>query len=163
MALKTKETERGEQPLRAEADPSVSKPASSSVRNGAADSDREARGPRTNAEVEKRLNPYIEANRNDFERYTKLVKENPDRAVRTLMLKDMTAREGEMRLIEKQIPAARDWYNRQTPEVKQGIDERVAKVAPFNRDQAFVTAVVRERNWQNRLPLAPSRQGMSVG
>lgn len=118
--------------------------------------------PRVNEEIDKQLNTYIEANKETFERYTKLVQENPERAARTLMLKDMQSHKAAQRLVEKQLPAAVEWYDKQKPEVKKSIDERVAKASPFDRDQEFVRAVVRERNWQNRLPLAPS-QRMGAG
>lgn len=112
--------------------------------------------PRVNEEIDKQLNAYIEANKETFARYTRLVQENPERAARTLMLKDMQTHKTAQRLVEKQLPAALEWYDKQKPEVKQTIDDRVAKASPFDRDQEFVRAVVRERNWQNRLPLAQS-------
>lgn len=151
MALKNRETEGAELPK-----PSTETPGSKPENNG-------TRPPRVNEEVEKRLNPYIEANKDAMERYSKLVKENPDRAVRTLMLKDMQAHEGEMRMVEKQMPAAREWYAQQKPEVRKQIDQRIADVHPYNRDQAFVQAVVRERNWQNRLPLAQTPRPAMAG
>jgi hypothetical protein len=151
MALKNRETEGAESPK-----PPTETPGSKPENNG-------TRPPRVNEDVEKRLNPYIEANKDAMERYTKLVKENPDRAVRTLMLKDMQAHEGEMRMVEKQMPAAKEWYDKQTLEVKKAIDKRIAEVHPYNRDQAFVQAVVRERNWQNRLPLAQTPRPAMAG
>jgi hypothetical protein len=151
MALKNRETEGAELPK-----PPTETPGSKPENNG-------TRPPRVNEDVEKRLNPYIEANKDAMERYTKLVKENPDRAVRTLMLKDMQAHEGEMRMVEKQMPAAKEWYDKQTLEVKKAIDKRIAEVHPYNRDQAFVQAVVRERNWQNRLPLAQTPRPAMAG
>ena len=151
MALKNRENEGSELPK-----PPTEKPDSKPENNG-------TRPPRNNEDVEKRLNPYIEANKEAMERYTKLVKENPDRAVRTLMLKDMQAHEGEMRMVEKQMPAAKEWYDKQTLEVKKSIDKRIAEVHPYNKDQAFVQAVVRERNWQNRLPLAQTPRMATAG
>lgn len=141
MALKNKETEGAELPK-----PPTETPGTKPETNG-------ARPRRSNEEVERRLNPYIDANQEAFARYTKLVKEDPAHAVRTLMLKDMQTHESEMRFVAKQMPAAKDWYDKQTVEVKKAIDKRIAEVHPYNRDQAFVQAVVRERNWQNRLPL----------
>lgn len=151
MALKNKEQEGAELPK-----PPTETPGSKPENNG-------TRPPRVNEDVEKRLNPYIDANKEALERYTKLVKENPERAVRTLMYKDMLAHEGEMRMVEKQMPAAKEWYGKQTLEVKKAIDQRLAEVHPYNRDQAFVQAVVRERNWQNRLPLAQTPRPAMAG
>ena len=50
------------------------------------------RSRRSNEEVERRLNPYIDANKEAFARYTNLVKTDPEHAVRTLMLKDTITR-----------------------------------------------------------------------
>lgn len=151
MALKNRETEGAELPK-----PPTETPGSKPENNS-------TRPPRVNEDVERRLNPYIEANQEALARYTKLVKEDPNRAVRLLMLKDMHAHEGEMRMVDKQMPAAKEWYDKQTMEVKKAIDRRIAEVHPYNRDQAFVQAVVRERNWQNRLPLAQTPRSAMAG
>ena len=142
MALKTKETEGTELPK-----PTPETPGAKPDSTG-------PRPPRNNEDVERRLNPYIAANPAAMEHYAKLVKEDPARAVRTLMLKDLQTHETEMRLIAKQLPAAKDWYATQTPAVQEQIDRRIAAADPYYKDRAFVQAVVRERNWQNKLPLA---------
>lgn len=161
MALKTKPNGSGEQPPSPEARNPASR--SETPKNGVEANS--PRPPRINEDVERRLNPYIAANQGDFERYTKLVNENPERAVRTLMLKDLDNHESEMRFTEKQLPAAKEWYAKQSAEVKKLIDERVAESDPYYKTKAFVNAVVRERNWQNRLPLAqqPAKVAMSAG
>ena len=151
MALKNRETEGTEQPK-----PSTETPGAKPEANG-------PRSRRSNEEVERRLNPYIDANPEKFARYTQLVKEDPHHAVRSLMLKDMQAHEGEMRFVAKQIPAAKEWYDQQPLDVKKTIDRRIAEVHPYNRDEAFVQAVVRERNWQNRLPLAQTARPAVAG
>jgi hypothetical protein len=151
MALKNKETEGAELPK-----PPTETPGTKPETNG-------ARPRRSNEDVERRLNPYIDANQEAFARYTNLVKDDPVHAVRTLMLKDMNTHEGEMRFVAKQMPAAKEWYDKQTVEVKKAIDKRIAEVHPYNRDQAFVQAVVKERNWQNRLPLAQTSRPAMAG
>lgn len=151
MALKNKETEGAELPK-----PPTETPGTKPETNG-------ARPRRSNEEVERRLNPYIDANKEALARYTNLVKDDPVHAVRTLMLKDMNTHEAEMRFVAKQMPAAKEWYDKQTVEVKKAIDKRIAEVHPYNRDQAFVQAVVRERNWQNRLPLAQTPRPAMAG
>jgi hypothetical protein len=151
MALKNRETEGTELPK-----PPTETPGAKPETHG-------PRLRRSNEEIERRLNPYIDANQEAFARYTRLVKEDPHHAVRSLMLKDMQAHEGEMRFVAKQIPAAKEWYEKQTLEVKKAIDQRIAEVHPYNRDEAFVQAVVRERNWQNRLPLAQTPRPAMAG
>lgn len=120
------------------------------------------RDPKVNPEVNKRLDAYIAANQNDLQYYTRLVKENPDRAVRVLLLKDLNRHDNDMRLIEKQKPAAQEWYEKQKPEIRQRIDERLAKVNPFYADKAFVGEVLREMGRQNRQLLTP-KAGVAVG
>lgn len=99
---------------------------------------------RTSERVESRLNPYIEAHPRDLEHYKKLIAENPERAARTLMLKDLEMFEVTMKQVTRQLPQAKEFYEKQTPEVKKRIDEAVAKVNPYHHDQAFVGEVMAE-------------------
>jgi hypothetical protein len=105
-------------------------------------------GPRTefrvSERVEAKLNPYIEAHPKDLEHYRRLISENPDRAARTLMLKDLEMFEVTMKQVLRQLPQAKEFYDKQTPEVKKRIDESVAKVNPYHHDQAFVGEVMAE-------------------
>lgn len=106
-------------------------------------------GARTSERVEARLNPYIEAHQKDLGYYTKLIAENPERAARTLMLKDLEMHEETMKRVTRQLPQAREFYEKQTPEIKKRIDDAVAAVNPYHHDQAFVGEVVTEYNRQN--------------
>lgn len=49
----------------------------------------QAAAPKRNPQIEAKLNEYIEARRSDLAYYSRLVPENPARAVRILMLRDM--------------------------------------------------------------------------
>ena len=111
-------------------------------------------GERFNPDVERRLNPYIEANQSDHEYYTRLVNEKPYRAVRTLLLKDMLKHESDMKLIAKQLPQAKEFYEKQSPENKARIDKALVDVSPYYKDKAFVGEVLREMDRQNRKQLA---------
>ena len=86
---------------------------------------------RTNPEVVKRLNAYKEANSNDVAYFQRVVAEAPGRAVDMLLLKDMQRHEADMRMVQRQIPGAREFYDSQTPEVKARIDQRLAEVHPY--------------------------------
>jgi hypothetical protein len=59
-----------------------------------------------------------------------------------------------MRLIEKQLPQARAFYNAQTPEGKARIDADLAGVKPYYQDKAFVNAALREKDRQARREFA---------
>lgn len=125
------------------------------------------RAPRLNPEIEKRLNAHIEANKSDHEYYSRLVKEKPDYAVRVLMLKDLRRHENDMRLIERQLPQAKEFFARQTPEVQQRINERLQGVNPYFADKAFVNEVLGEMNRQARRqlmqPSAPRQEMPAAG
>jgi hypothetical protein len=124
---------------------------------------------RNNPEIDSRLNAFIDANPRDFEYYSKLVKEDPGRAVRSLMLKDMHKHESEMKLVFKQLPAAQEFFERQAPEVQAKIKERLTDVNPFYHEKAFVGEVLREMNRQdyvkNRQQLMPEKKApaMAIG
>lgn len=109
---------------------------------------------RNNPEVKKRIDDYKAANPDDVTYYTRLVKENPERAIDALFYKDMQRHENDMRLINKQLPQARAFYNAQAPEAKARIDADLQGVEPFYRDKAFVSAALREKDRQARREFA---------
>lgn len=117
---------------------------------------------RNNPEVQKRLDAYKTANSGDVEYYTRVVKEAPDRARDMLLYKDMQRHEADMRLIEKQLPQAKTFYDAQAPEVKSRIDQRLEGVEPYYKDKAFVGEVLREMNRKNRQILTSPKPGMAM-
>lgn len=120
---------------------------------------------RSNPEVQKRLDAYKAANENDVGYYTRVIKEAPDRARDMLLYKDMQRHESDMRLVEKQLPQAKAFYDEQTPDVKARIDGQLKDVQPYYKDKAFVGEVLREMNRKNRQILTTPKAGaaMSVG
>ncbi len=117
---------------------------------------------RNNPEIQKRLDAYKAANHSDAAYFTRVVKEAPERAVDMLLHKDMQRHESEMRLVEKQLPQAKAFYDAQTPEVKARIDERLEGTKPYYQDKAFVGEVLREMNRKNRQMLTAPKTGMSM-
>lgn len=105
---------------------------------------------RDNPEVKKRIDAHKAANPQDVTYYTRLVKENPERAIDSLIYKDLQRHENEMRLIQKQLPQARTFYDAQTAAAKARIDADLQGVEPYYRDKAFVQAVFRESDRQTR-------------
>ena len=79
---------------------------------------------RNNPEIQKRLEAYKAANASDAAYFARVVKEAPERAVDMLLYKDMQRHESEMRLVEKQLPGAKAFYDEQSPEVRARIDQR---------------------------------------
>jgi len=108
---------------------------------------------RDNPAINKKIDAHIAAFPKDFAYYTKLVKENPERAVRKLIQKDQTKFESDMKLVAKQMPAAKEWLEQQPVEVRQRIDRALEGVNPYLHDKAFVGEVLREMGTQNRKAL----------
>ena len=117
---------------------------------------------RNNPEIQKRLDAYKVANASDAAYFTRVLKEAPDRAVDMLLYKDMQRHESEMRLVEKQLPQAKAFYDAQTPEVKARIDERLEGTKPYYQDKVLVGEVLREMNRKNRQMLTAPKAGMSM-
>ena len=117
---------------------------------------------RNNPEVQKRLDAYKVANSSDAAYFTRVVAEAPGRAVDMLLYKDMQRHESEMRLVEKQLPQAKAFYDAQTPEVQARIDQRLEGTQPFYKDKAFVGEVLREMNRKNRQILTSPKAGVSM-
>src|SRR5476649_1384980 len=109
---------------------------------------------RDNPEVKKKIEAHKKANPDDVTYYTRLVRENPERAIETFLYRDQQKHESEMRLIEKQLPQARTFYNAQTTEAKARIDRDLDGVNPYLKDKAFVNAALREKDRQTRREFA---------
>lgn len=118
---------------------------------------------RNNPEVQKRLDEYKASNTSDAEYYSRVVREAPERARDMLLLKDMQKHEADMRLVEKQLPQAKAFYDAQTTEVRSRIDQRLEGVQPYYRDKAFVGEVLREMNRKNRQILTAPKAGVAMG
>lgn len=99
---------------------------------------------RRTEKVEARLNPYIEAHQKDMAYYERLVAENPQHTVRTLLLKDLELFEEKMKRVLRQLPHCQEFYNGLTPEKKARIDAAVAAVNPYHEKQAFVGECIAE-------------------
>ena len=113
---------------------------------------------RDNPEVKKKIEAHKKANPDDVVYYTRLVKENPERAIETFLYRDQQKHENEMRLIQKQLPQAQAFYNAQTAEAKARIDRDLEGVNPYFKDKAFVNAALREKDRQTRREFANSSQ-----
>lgn len=105
---------------------------------------------RDNEEVKAKIAEYKKANPDDAVYFRRLVREHPDRAADTLVLREVEKHERQMKLIMKQMPAAKAFYASQTPEAKARIDADLDGVAPYYKDKAFVQAFFREKDRQAR-------------
>jgi hypothetical protein len=109
---------------------------------------------RDNPEVKKKIEAHKKANPADVVYYTRLVKEYPERAIETFLYRDVQKHENEMRLIQKQLPQAKTFYDAQSPEAKARIDRDLEGVNPYIKDKAFVQAALREKDRQARREFA---------
>jgi ribosomal protein L13E len=117
---------------------------------------------RVNPEIDRRLDAFMQANDRMTEYYAKLVKENPDRAVRAFMLTKMFKHEAQLRVTERQAPQAKEWLDQQEPSIKQRIMDRLQKINPFYREKALVREIAREKTRIDFTPKQSLGQGMSV-
>ena len=117
---------------------------------------------RINPEVNNRLDGFIQANPKMSDYYTALVKEHPERAVRSFMLGKMFKHEAEMRQMARQAPAAKEWLDQQEPSLKQRIMDRLEKINPFYREKALVREITREKTKIDFTQKPSLGQGMSV-
>jgi hypothetical protein len=137
--------------------------------NAAADASSDDRdsSKNINPQVNARLDAYIGARSGDFDHYAKLVRENPERAVRTLMLKDMFRHEREMKMVEKQLPEARRIFGELPKDVQAEIQKKVEAVEPMFADKTLVNEVfshlTRESMAENRRKLMPAKAGVAAG
>ena len=117
---------------------------------------------RVNPEIDRRLDAFMQANDKMTEYYAKLVKENPDRAVRAFMLTKMFKHEAQLRVTERQAPQAKEWLDQQEPSIKQRIMDRLQKINPFYREKALVREIAREKTRIDFTPKPSLGQGMSA-
>lgn len=111
----------------------------------------EERKLRVNPDLDARLTRFMAANEQTTEYYTQLVRDNPERAVRSLMLNKMFKHEDQMRLVEKQLPQAKVWVE-QTPGMLDKIMERIKDVNPFYKEKAFVNEAMRAKSRMDFTP-----------
>ena len=150
MAIKAKESEAGA-------------PAPEPRTNAKPGMVAEAPPPRVNAEVEKRLNPYIEATANEHQRYLKLATENPERAARLLSLKDMEYLEREHTLNKKQIEGAKQWLAKQPKEVQDFIAQQQAEIGhPQMKDMELLRLVLNRMRFENRQALGSAATAKGI-
>jgi hypothetical protein len=117
---------------------------------------------RINLEVNNRLDAFIQANSKMNDYYTGLVKDHPERAVRSFMLGKMFKHEAELRQTARQAPQAKEWLEQQEPSLKQRIMERLEKINPFYREKALVREIAREKTKIDFTRKESLGQGMSV-
>jgi hypothetical protein len=133
-----------------------------STQNTPAQAMTEDRMLRINPEVNARLDGFIQANPKMADYYTSLVKEHPERAMRSFMLGKMFKHEAEMRQTARQAPQAKEWLEQQEPTLKQRIMERLEKINPFYREKALVREITREKTKIDFTQKPSIGQGMSV-
>ena len=122
----------------------------------------EERFLRVNPEVNNRLDGFIQANPKMNDYYTALVKDHPERAVRSFMLGKMFKHEAELRQTARQAPQAKEWLDQQEPTLKQRIMDRLEKINPFYREKALVREIAREKTRIDFTQKPSMGQGMSV-
>ena len=114
---------------------------------------------RTNPEVEKKIAEYKEANPRETEYFTKLVQQNPERAVNFHFLQKQRQHEADTKAAMRQMPQAQAIYDKMSPDSQERVQERLENVNKYNHTKRFVTAVFGELNRQS---MAQNRRMMST-
>jgi hypothetical protein len=117
---------------------------------------------KTNPEIDRRLDGFMQANSKLTEYYTKLVNENPDRAVRSFMLGKMMRYEAEQRTATRLAPQAKEWLEKQSPEVQQRVHEKIERYSPMYREKAAVRIIGEEKARLDFNPKQSTGQAVSV-
>jgi hypothetical protein len=113
-----------------------------------------------NDQIDARLTKFMADNPEITEHYTKLVKENPDRAIRSFMLRTMFKHEAIAERNTLQAPQVREWAN-QNPEVAQKVAAQIKTMNPIMRAAAFIRGIGRAKASMEFSPPA-QKTGVSI-
>jgi hypothetical protein len=97
-------------------------------------------GFRTNDLIDARLDKFMTDNPEMTEHFTKLVKEHPDRAIRSLMLKSMFKHEKIAERNALQAPQVK-LYLEQNPGMAQEVAAKIKTTNPIMRAAAFIRGI----------------------
>ena len=112
-----------------------------------------------NPEINARLDKFMADNPKITEHYTNLVKENPDRAIRSMALSSMFRREALERQVQRQMPQVKEWVKEQ-PGLEQQIEAKIRTTNPLMRMAAFIKEAVKAKA---NIDFAPPRNSASTG
>jgi hypothetical protein len=113
-----------------------------------------------NDKIDAKLTKFMADNPEITEHYTKLVKENPDRAIRSFMLRTMFKHEAIAERNALQAPQVKEWAN-QNPEVAQRVAEKIKTTNPIMRAAAFIRGIGRAKASMEFTPVA-QKTGVSI-
>ncbi len=117
-----------------------------------------------NEAVDARLSKFMEANPDITQSCTQLVKQYPERAIRSLALREMFRQEDMARRIDRQMPQVQQWV-KEHPGLEQQIESKIRTTNPLKRMAAFISEAVMAKGRIEFSPpkVTPSvRSGMSV-
>lgn len=114
---------------------------------------------RSNPEVEKKIADYKAAHPREVEYFTKLVTQNPERAVNYHLLQKQRQHEIDTKAAMRQMPQAQAIFDKMTPESRERVTERLENVNKYNHTKRFVAAVFGELN---RKSMAENRRMMTA-
>lgn len=101
---------------------------------------------RTNPEVEKKIADFKAAHPRDVEYFTKLVQQQPERAINYHFLQRQRQHENDTKAAMRQMPQAQAIYDKMSPDSQQRVQERLEHVNKYNHTKRFVAAVYGELN-----------------
>jgi hypothetical protein len=97
-----------------------------------------------NSQIDARLDKFMADNPEMTEHFTTLVKEHPDRAIRSFMLKSMFKHEKTAERNALQLPQVREWVE-QNPGLAQEVASKIKTTNPIMRAAAFIRGIGRAK------------------
>jgi hypothetical protein len=107
-----------------------------------------------NPELNARLDKFMADNPQITEHYTKLVKEHPDRAIRSFALRSMFRHEEIAHKNALQMPQVKQWVD-QHPGLEQQITSKIKTTNPIMRAAVFIKEAIRVKGNIEFAPPAP--------
>lgn len=102
---------------------------------------------RVNPHIEKEIAEYKAAYPRSVEYFTKLVKENPERAINFHFLEKQRQHAADTRRAMRQLPRVQELFKQMTPESQARVTERLQNATTYSYTKRFVWSVRRELNY----------------
>jgi hypothetical protein len=113
-----------------------------------------------NDQIDARLTKFMADNPEMTEYFTKLVKEHPDRAIRSFAMRTMFKHEKLAERNALQIPQAREWV-KENPALAQEVAAKIKTTNPIFRAAAFLRGIGRAKANIDFAPPA-AKTGVSI-
>jgi hypothetical protein len=117
---------------------------------------------RINPQIDAAINDWMASHPEEVAHYTNLVKNNPERAIRTLCLPKVMSHQNQMKVVDLQTPAALAWA-KSIPGMMEKAAEKLQNIKPFYRPMAQLRVLKKLKTDYDFAPApAKAAQGNAV-